>query len=340
MIEIKNVSKTFATKSDSIHAVEDVTLNIQEGEIFGIIGYSGAGKSTLVRLINQLEKQTSGEIWIDGVNIGELNKKDLNKQRQSIGMIFQHFNLLWSRTVQKNIELPLELAGMDKEERKKKVKELIELVGLSGRENFYPSELSGGQKQRVGIARALANRPKILLCDEATSALDPETTEQILSLLREINQKLHLTIAMITHQMEVVQKVCHRMAVMEEGKIVELGLVEDLFSRPKHAVTRKFVQNIEADQSIEDLAKSLKSRYPDGQLLRVSFTGNNADQPIIIHAARKVLFDVSIVESNISQSASGPMGVTYIHLSKGNKEDYEKFVKTLVESNVGVEVLS
>ena len=169
--------------------------------------------------------------------------------------------------------------------------------------------------------------------------MDPETTEQILSLLREINQKLRLTIVMITHQMEVVQKICHRMAVMEEGRMVEIGLVEELFSHPKHAVTRKFVQNIEADQSIEDLAESLKKRYPEGQLLRVSFTGNNADQPIIIKAARKVSFDVSIVESNISQSASGPMGVTYIHLSNGNKEDYGCFMKMLEQSHVGVEVL-
>ena len=339
MIEIKNVTKTFSTKSENIHAVNEVSLSIQDGEIFGIIGYSGAGKSTLIRLINQLETQTTGDIFIDEVNIKQLSQKELRFQRQSIGMIFQHFNLLWSRTVQKNIELPLELAGVSKEERQKQAKELIELVGLTGRENAYPSELSGGQKQRVGIARALANHPKILLCDEATSALDPETTEQILSLLREINQKLRLTIVMITHQMEVVQKICHRMAVMEEGRMVEIGLVEELFSHPKHAVTRKFVQNIEADQSIEDLAESLKKRYPEGQLLRVSFTGNNADQPIIIKAARKISFDVSIVESNISQSASGPMGVTYIHLSNGNKEDYGCFMKMLEQSHVGVEVL-
>ena len=192
MIELRHIQKVFHTPKGDIHACQDVNLTIQTGEIFGVIGYSGAGKSTLVRMINQLEKQTSGEVIIDGEDISLLNPKDLRKKRTKMGMIFQHFNLLWSRTVQKNIELPLEIAGVDKKIRKKKTRELIELVGLQGRENAYPSELSGGQKQRVGIARALANDPGILLCDEATSALDPDTTEQILDLLKDINRKLEL----------------------------------------------------------------------------------------------------------------------------------------------------
>lgn len=339
MIEIRNVFKSFQANNENIHAVNDVSLTIHNGEIYGIIGYSGAGKSTLIRLINQLETQNSGDVIINGVKIKELNSKELRMQRQHIGMIFQHFNLLWSRTVLENIELPLEFAKVPKGVRRQRALELIDLVGLSGRENAYPSELSGGQKQRVGIARALANDPEILLCDEATSALDPDTTDQILDLLKMINRTINITIVMITHQMEVVQKICTKVAVMSEGKIVEEGTVKQLFEHPKHSVTRRFVQNIEADQTIEELAETLKKKYPSGQLLRLSFTGNNADQPTIINAARQVPFDISIVESNISQSSSGPMGVSYIHLSHGIDSDYNKFVTYLTENNVVVEVL-
>ena len=311
MIELYNIVKTFKANKENIHAVNNVSLTINDGEIYGIIGYSGAGKSTLIRLINQLEVQTAGDVIINGVNFKELSPKELRLQRQQIGMIFQHFNLLWSRTVAENIELPLEFAHVPKAER----------------------------KQRVGIARALANSPRILLCDEATSALDPDTTEQILELLREINMRLGITIVMITHQMEVVQKICTRMAVMSDGNIVEEGTVKQLFEHPKHAVTRRFVQNIEANQTIEELAESLKEKYPSGKLLRLSFTGNNAEQPTIINAARLVPFEISIVESNISQSSVGPMGVTYIHISGGVDSDYNKFVTYLTDNNVIVEVL-
>lgn len=339
MIEIQDVVKTFAAKNEDIHAVRDVTLRIEDGEIFGIIGYSGAGKSTLIRMVNQLEKQTSGRVLIDGRDISSLSSAQLRQERQKIGMIFQHFNLLWSRTVAGNIELPLEIAGVGKEERMRKVAKLVKLVGLEGREGSYPSELSGGQKQRVGIARALANDPKILLSDEATSALDPETTEQILELLDRINKEYGITIVMITHQMEVVQKICHRMAVMSEGKIVEQGTVKELFEHPRHEVTKKFVQNIEASKPIEELAVLLKKNYPEGQLLRLSFTGNNTDEPIIAAAVRKSTFPVSIVESNISQTRNGPMGVTYVHLYNGQDEEYNEFVTQLVNAGVKVEVL-
>ena len=339
MIELKNIKKIFGTKEEQIHAVNGVTLTINDGEIFGIIGYSGAGKSTLVRIINQLEKQSSGEVIIDGKPMQNLSKKDLNKERQSIGMIFQHFNLLWSRTVQQNIELPLELAGVPKEERHKRSKELIDLVGLDGREHAYPSELSGGQKQRVGIARALANNPKILLSDEATSALDPDTTEQILDLLKKINEELGITIVMITHQMEVVQRVCSRMAVMSDGVIVEEGTVKQLFEHPRHEVTKRFVQNVDDHATIEELAESLKIRYPDGQLLRLTFTGNNTDDAVIANAIRKTSFPVSIIESNITDSVSGAYGVTYLHLYRGSDEEYNIFVESLVKDNVIVEVL-
>lgn len=338
MIELKNIVKIFPTKKDDIHAVNGVSLQIQDGEIYGIIGYSGAGKSTLVRIINQLETQSAGDVIIDGRTMQNLSKNELRQERQKIGMIFQHFNLLWSRTVQKNIELPLEFAGVPKAEREKKAAELIHLVGLDGRENSYPSELSGGQKQRVGIARALANDPKILLSDEATSALDPDTTEQILDLLKQINQKMGITIVMITHQMEVVQQICSRMAVMSEGKVVEEGTVKELFEHPKHEITKRFVQNVNASEDIETLAENLKQKYPDGVLLRLIFT-SGTDDPVIADAIRQVSFPVSIVQSDITSTKDGPYGTTYLHLFHAKDEEYNKFVEYLVSKNVKVEVL-
>ncbi|MCI6067573.1 MAG: ATP-binding cassette domain-containing protein [Galactobacillus timonensis] len=338
MIELKNIVKIFPTKKDDIHAVNGVSLQIQDGEIYGIIGYSGAGKSTLVRIINQLETQSAGDVIIDGRTMQTLGKKELRQERQKIGMIFQHFNLLWSRTVQKNIELPLEFAGVPKEEREKKAKELIHLVGLDGRENSYPSELSGGQKQRVGIARALANDPKILLSDEATSALDPDTTEQILELLRKINQEMGITIVMITHQMEVVQKICSRMAVMSDGVIVEEGTVKEIFEHPRHEVTKRFVQNVNATENIEELAETLKKKYPDGCLLRLIFT-SGTDEPVIADAIRQVSFPISIVQSDISASKDGSFGTTYLHLFHAKDAEYNRFVDYLVASGVKVEVL-
>ena len=217
MIDILNVNKNYSTKSADITAVDDVSLQIESGEIFGVIGYSGAGKSTLIRLLNGLEEPSSGDIIIGDDTINKLSKKDLRQKRQKVSMIFQHFNLLWSRTVEENISFPLEIAGVAKKERKQRTQELIELVGLKGREKNYPSELSGGQKQRVGIARALSNEPTVLLCDEATSALDPETTDEVLELLQEIRNEMNLTIVLITHEMHVIRKICDRAAVMQSG---------------------------------------------------------------------------------------------------------------------------
>lgn len=339
MIELKNIVKTFSGKGNDIHAVKGVDLTIQDHEIFGIIGYSGAGKSTLVRLLNQLEKQTSGEVIIDGEDISNLSASELRKQRMKTGMIFQHFNLLWSRTVAGNIELPLEIAGVEKQERKRRVNELIKLVGLVGRENAYPSELSGGQKQRVGIARALANNPSILLCDEATSALDPETTESILELLDNINKKIGITIVMITHQMEVVQKICHRIAVMSEGEVVEIGTVQDVFEHPKHDVTKRFVQNLDSHGNIDRLKKELKEVYPYGQILRLNFSGESSKKPILSEVMRKVQIPVSIVDSNIQHTQAGSLGSMYVHLSEGSQKDYEEFSELLKSNGVKVEVI-
>lgn len=339
MIEIKDIVKSYAQEKGRAAAVNHVSLTIRDGEIFGIIGYSGAGKSTLVRLINQLEKQDSGDVLIDGKSMSGLSERELNTRRQKIGMIFQHFNLLWSRDVEKNIELPLELAGVAKEKRREKAKELIRLVGLEGKEHSYPSELSGGQKQRVGIARALANDPDILLCDEATSALDPDTTDQILSLIRQINRELKITVVMITHQMEAVQKICDRVAVMEAGEIVELNTVKNLFEHPVHPVTKRFVQNVKSGMTIEQLALSLKSRFEESSVLRLSFTANNADEPVIANAIRSVSFPVSIVDSRITDSPMGEFGVTYLHLYGGTDDEYNHFVTELVNRGVKVEVL-
>nr|WP_325168123.1 methionine ABC transporter ATP-binding protein [Mammaliicoccus vitulinus] len=221
MIELNKVVKTFKTKKGDITAVDHVDLNIDKGSIYGVIGFSGAGKSTLIRMFNGLETPTEGEVIVDGANIGKLSKRDLRQKRQKVSMIFQHFNLLWSRTVKDNIAFPLEIAGVSKSEINEKTKALIKRVGLEGRENAYPSQLSGGQKQRVGIARALANDPHVLLCDEATSALDPQTTDEILDLLVDINKEMNLTIILITHEMHVIRKICDHVAVMENGKFVE-----------------------------------------------------------------------------------------------------------------------
>lgn len=339
MIELKHISKTFHTQKGDIDACKDVNLTIQDGEIFGVIGYSGAGKSTLVRIINQLEKQTNGEVIINGENISQLNAKDLRIKRTKIGMIFQHFNLLWSRTVQKNIELPLEIAGVSKEIRHQKAKELIELVGLQGRENAYPSELSGGQKQRVGIARALANDPTILLCDEATSALDPDTTEQILDLLKKINRQLGITIVMITHQMEVVQKICHRIAVMSDGEVVEEGRVKDIFEHPKHSITKRFVRDISSKVDDDKQNEDLKKIYPDGILLRLTFHEDIARQPIVSKVMKETDLSISIVSGNLTNTIDSSFGILIVNVFGGNQKEYDNIIQIFQNYHVVVEVI-
>ena len=263
MISIKNVKKIFSTKQGNVTAVSDVDLEINEGEIFGVIGYSGAGKSTLIRMLNGLEIPTGGTVTVADKQISHIKGADLRNARQEISMIFQHFNLLWSRTVRENIAFPLEIAGIPKRKRQQRVDELIRLVGFEGREDSYPSQLSGGQKQRVGIARALANKPKVLLCDEATSALDPETTDSILDLLVDINKNLGLTIVLITHEMHVIRKICHRVAVMEDGKVVEQGSVLEIFKDPEQPITKRFVQQMtepeETRETIQHLLEEIKS---------------------------------------------------------------------------------
>ena len=334
MIEIKEVSKIYDLTNRKVVAVENVSLSINDGDIFVIIGYSGAGKSTLVRMINQLERQDKGKILIDGHELNKLSPKQLRQLRTKIGMIFQHFNLLWSRTVSENIELALQIAGIkEKHKRQQRVKELVDLVGLTGRENAYPSELSGGQKQRVGIARALANNPKILLCDEATSALDPDTTKSILDLLLENNRKLEITIVMITHQMEVVQKICNRVAVMSEGKVVEEGNVKKIFTMPKHSVTKSFIRDIKNNNEFD--LDVLKNIYSNGKLLKVIFDENTSRTPILTNVIRQCDSFINVIEANLTNTIDSSFGIMILEVTG----DYEKVIELFNKYHVEVEVM-
>src|SRR5690625_1282640 len=263
MIRLENVSKTFQVKRSQVHALQNVSLHVKKGEIFGVIGYSGAGKSTLVRCVNLLEKPTEGRVFVAGNELTSMSHHDLNEARRNIGMIFQGFNLLKTATVRENVALPLRLSDVPKEEINKRVKKYLDIVGLSDREDSYPAQLSGGQKQRVAIARALAHEPDVLLSDEATSALDPETTESILDLLLKINEELGVTILLITHEMNVIQKICDRVAVIEDGRLVESGTVLDMFSNPQHSTTQRFVNSVFADSRSEErrVGKECRCRW-------------------------------------------------------------------------------
>ena len=271
IIRIEGLSKTFQGVSGDISALEDISLEIREGEIFGIIGMSGAGKSTLVRCMNFLEKPTKGKVWFNGRDLSQLTKKELYQIRRSIGMIFQQFNLLMQRTVAGNVCFPLEIAGVDKKAAAKRAEELLTLVGISDRADSYPSQLSGGQRQRVAIARALATNPRVLLCDEATSALDPSTTRGVLTLLRDINRRLGITIVVITHQMKVIEEICSRVAILDSSHIAEVGSVEDIFTRPKTSAARRLV--FPEDPSMGKLSGT--------RCCRIVFNGNSALEPVI-----------------------------------------------------------
>ncbi|SDH64452.1 D-methionine transport system ATP-binding protein [Planococcus glaciei] len=339
MIELKELSKVFDTGKGSLKAVDDVNLSISSGEIFGIIGYSGAGKSTLIRLLNGLEKPTSGSVTISGQNISASKGQDLRKARQKVSMIFQHFNLLWSRTVKENIEFPLEIAGVPKSKRDARVLELVELVGLAGRENAYPSQLSGGQKQRVGIARALANDPEVLLCDEATSALDPQTTDSILELLVDINKRLGLTIVLITHEMHVIRKICHRVAVMEGGRVVELGDVLTVFQAPQQEITKRFVAQVTDTEDSNETIKHLRELYPTGELVKLIFVGDQTEQPILTKLIRKYPVDINIVHGNISHTQRGAYGTLIIQI-KGTQPEIAQALAFLNEESIQTEVMA
>lgn len=281
MIELRNVSKIFKTKESEVRALDDVSLKIEDGDIYGIIGFSGAGKSTLIRTINALEVPTSGQVLVDDEDINALRKSELRKKRKKIGMIFQQFNLLETKTVYENIALPLVLNHVPKEQIKRKVEEVLEYVELTDKRDIYPSKLSGGQKQRVGIARALATEPSILLSDESTSALDPKTTKAILKLLKKINRELKITIVLITHEMNVIQSICNHVAVMENGRIVERGEVLEVFSEPKQEITRNFVKTVINDSVPELLVESIRSEKKNNKLLKLKFLDSDSTESVL-----------------------------------------------------------
>ena len=339
MISIKNANKIFFTKQGNVTAVSDVDLEINEGEIFGVIGYSGAGKSTLIRMLNGLEIPTGGTVTVADKQISHIKGADLRNARQEISMIFQHFNLLWSRTVRENIAFPLEIAGIPKRKRKQRVDELIRLVGLEGREDSYPSQLSGGQKQRVGIARALANKPKVLLCDEATSALDPETTDSILDLLVDINKNLGLTIVLITHEMHVIRKICHRVAVMEDGKVVEQGSVLEVFKDPQQLITKRFVHQVTEPEETRETIQHLFEQIDSGQVIQLSFTGEGTEQPLITDLIRNFDVTVNILQGKISQTQAGSYGNLFIHID-GEDQVIADALSYIKSHQVSVEVIS
>jgi len=338
MIRVENVSKTYTGKQGTVEAVKDVSLEISRGEIFGVIGFSGAGKSTLIRLLNGLETVTSGHIYINEKDITTLKRKELLKERQKIAMIFQHFNLLWSRTVEENIAFSLEIAGVPKAERKAKVAQLIDLVGLTGREKSYPSQLSGGQKQRVGIARALANDPEVLLCDEATSALDPKTTKDILKLLVEINQELGLTIVLITHEMHVVRQICHRVAVMEEGRVVESGEVIEVFKNPQQPITKQFVGEERVDDEIDEVFHHLSTSLRPGVAVRIQYLGDRTGDAVLSEAIRKLDATVSILQAKVNITQKGILG-SMIILIEEESSKAEEVIEYLKQAEIIVEVL-
>ena len=341
MIEFTHVSKDFGTGEKMVRAVRDVSLTIQDGEIFGIIGFSGAGKSTLVRCINLLERPTNGTVVVDGKEMTALSPKELRLARRKIGMIFQHFNLMPSRTVFSNVAYPLQGQGLSKQAIQNKVRKLLKLVDIADKETAYPSQLSGGQKQRVAIARALANDPKVLLCDEATSALDPQTTKAIFTLLKDLNQKLNLTIVMITHEMAVVKEICDHVAIMEHGQVVEQGEVFSLFADPKQPITQNFIRTTSNLQKIEELiaeGSPVVQLQPGEVIVRLSYIQKNVSEPLISTLSQRFQISLNIIFADIEIVQDAPIGGTVAILS-GEREQITKAMEYLIEKNVGVEVL-
>lgn len=341
MIEFKSVSKTFDSKSGIVHAVKDVNLKVNEGEIFGVIGYSGAGKSTLVRCINLLERPTSGQVILNDTDITTLKPKDLRMRRRKIGMIFQQFNLMGSRTVFGNVAFALKGQGKSKENIKNRVYELLELVGIDDKAHAYPSQLSGGQKQRVAIARALANEPDILLCDEATSALDPQTTQNILKLLAELNQRLNITIVIITHEMAVIKDICDRVAVMEEGYVVETGNVVEIFANPQKDITKDFINTTSNLSQLDALIlnkSSLVTLTQHQKLLKIDFYGSHTTDAVISHISTVFNTSASIIFANVEVIQELILGSMVIILS-GGLEDQDKAIQYLEDIGVKTEVI-
>ena len=342
MIRLEQITKTFQSGRKTVTAVDNVSLNVNDGEIFGVIGFSGAGKSTLVRCINLLERPTSGKVWLDDVELTALPAAEVRRRRQEIGMIFQQFNLFAARTVFDNVAFPLRRQKLSRAAQKQRVTELLKLVGLEQKAGAYPSELSGGQKQRVALARALASGPKVLLCDEATSALDPQTTRATLRLLKDLNRKLGLTIILITHEMQVVKEICDRVAVMENGRVVEEGDVFTVFSNPRQPVTRNFISMTSNLSRVYELLEqdAAITRLKPGQLiLRMNYIERSACEALVSQLSRQFQVDLNIIFGNIEMIGDNPIGGLVVIVS-GAPESIEKTLGYLKDIHVGVEVIS
>ncbi|MBD3109766.1 methionine ABC transporter ATP-binding protein [Bacillus sp. AGMB 02131] len=333
MIKIHNLTKVYKTKKGTVNGVEHVSLTVGEGEIFGIVGYSGAGKSSLLRCINLLERPTDGSITVDGVDLTSLSSEELRQARLKIGMIFQHFYLISQKTVFENIVFSLKAAKVPKEEIKERVEELLRMVGLSEKRDVYPSQLSGGQKQRVAIARALANSPKVLLCDEATSALDPTTTKSILNLLKKINKELNITIVLITHEMNVVKEICNRMAIMQDGKVIEEGSVYDVFAKPKTDLTKEFISSVVSFDIPEEILQKC-----EGPIVKVTFRGTVAGEGIISDTLQQFQVKGNFLHGSIEYIQELPLGIFIMEL-RGQKEEIEKAIAYIEKREAEVEVL-
>ena len=333
MIKVEHANKTFSGKHGTVHALQDVSIHVEKGDIYGIIGFSGAGKSTLILLVNGLETPDTGNVIVQGENLGNLKKTQLRKLRRKIGMVFQQFNLLESKTVYHNIALPLILEKAPKEEIDKKVKEVLRFVELEDKKDVYVSQLSGGQKQRVGIARALTTTPDILLCDEATSALDPQTTESILKLLKKINREMGVTILLITHQMQVVQMICNKVAVMENGQVVEAGSVLDVFGKPQAPVTRRVVQTVVNDQIPESILSLVKEQKEHFRVERLKFIGSSVKRPVISDICHVDGIVVNILGATVQELQENVMCVFILQLI-GTEEKILEAEKQIDENGV------
>ncbi len=342
MIKLNHIEKTYDSPSGPVKALKGIDLEIGRGEIYGIIGLSGAGKSTLIRCINMLERPTKGTVIVDGQDLTAMNETQLRKARKNIGMIFQHFNLLSSATVYDNIAFPLRLAGTPKDEIRRKVEPLLKLVGLESKAGQYPSQLSGGQKQRVGIARALASEPKVLLCDEATSALDPQTTRSILDLIRDINKKLQLTVVVITHEMQVIKEICHKVAVIDGGVIAEQGSVLDIFTNPQQPITKEFISVLLSNELPAAFrgGRVEKTPQPGSYLLvRLTFIGESADDPVLAGMIRRFpAVEVTMLFGNLDQIQSTPFGRMIIGMT-GPQDQVDAALAYLREQDLREEVI-
>ncbi|NNG81820.1 MULTISPECIES: methionine ABC transporter ATP-binding protein [Acinetobacter Taxon 24D] len=335
MIEFKNISKHYQLKGQTIRALDQINLEIPEGSIFGIIGYSGAGKSTLIRLINLLERPNEGQVIINQKDFTALDARSLRQERANIGMIFQHFNLLQTKTVAANIEMPLKLLGVSKAEREKRLNELLEFIDLKHKKDAFPDELSGGQKQRVGIARALANHPKILLCDEATSALDPQTTKSVLALLKKINKEQNITIVMVTHEMDVIETVCDYVAVMEQGKVIETGSTLDIFSQPQHPTTKNFIQTVLQQQLPVNILKNLENQNHNS-IYCLQFLGKSAQETVVQAVIKKFDISLNILFANMTEINGTVIGQMFIQLL-GDPAIIQQAIEFLEQNGVKVE---